>query len=229
MTRCVPAVARKQPLLGLAPEAAPVGAQLFEQLRTEHDVAILAALAFVDVNHHPLAVDVADLEASRFTDEDIVVLQIGSAPLVVCMRADDPLAQLTEIRPAEIADRLRVFRDPESHPAAHKRLIEMLAECGVRPEISCAAATPADVQWMVRKGFGLALIDGQMKLKSSLTTRPVAGVTWTADTAFVHHCDADHLALPLLARHLRKGTAHKPRSLEQRKKGQRAVQLELLT
>jgi len=36
---CVPAVAGKQPLLGLAPETAPVGAQFFEQLRAEHDIA----------------------------------------------------------------------------------------------------------------------------------------------------------------------------------------------
>src|ERR1019366_3983175 len=63
---CVPAVSGKQPLLRLAPEAAPVSAQLFEQLRTEHDIAVLAALALVDMNHHPLAVDVADLQAGRF-------------------------------------------------------------------------------------------------------------------------------------------------------------------
>jgi DNA-binding transcriptional LysR family regulator len=161
--------------------------------------------------------------------DDIAALQIGSTPLVVCMRTDDPLAQLTEIRPVEMADRLTVFRDPESHPSAHKRLLEMLAECGVRPQVSCAAATPADVQWMVQKGFGLALIDGQTKLEQSLTTRAVAGVTWTADTAFVHHSAVDHLALPLLARHLRKGSNPKPRRPEQRKKNPSAVQLELLT
>lgn len=162
-------------------------------------------------------------------EDDFLVLQIASTPLVVCMRTDDPLAQLAEIRLPEMADRLTVFRDPESHPSAHKRLLQMLAECGVRPEVSCVASTPSDVQWMVRKGFGLALVDGEMKVEQSLTTRAVAGVTWTADTAFVHHCDANHLALPLLARHLRKGSSHKPRKAEQRKKDQNAVQLELLT
>lgn len=40
------------------------------------------------------------------------------------------------------------------------------------------------------------------KLEPSLTTRAVTGVIWTADTAFVHHCDAE--LLPLLVRHLRK-------------------------
>ena len=163
------------------------------------------------------------------TGDEFAVLQIASTPLVVCLRTDDPLAQLTEIRPAEMADRLRVFRDPESHPSAHKRLLEMLAECGVRPQVSCAAATPADVQWMVRKGFGLALIDGQMKLEPSLTTRAVASVTWTADTAFVHHSDSEHLALPLLARHLRKAGNPRPRKPEQRNRKQEPVQLELPT
>jgi DNA-binding transcriptional LysR family regulator len=161
--------------------------------------------------------------------EDLAALQIGSAPLVVCMRSDDPLAQLTEIHPAELADRLSIFRDPESHPSAHKRLLEMLTECGVRPQVSCAAATPADVQWMVRKGFGLALIDEQMKLEPALITRPIADVTWTADTAFVHHSDADHLALPLLARHLAKGSNQRLRKLDRRKKSSEPVQLELLT
>lgn len=161
--------------------------------------------------------------------DDFVVLQIGSTPLVVCMRADDPLAQLTEIRPAEMADRLRVFRDPESHPSAHRRLLQMLAEHGVRAEVACAAASPADVQWMVRRGFGLALIDGRMKLEPPLTTRAVAGVSWTADTAFVHHRDSGHLALPLLARHLGRGGSHKSLRAQQRKKDPTAVQLELLT
>src|ERR1019366_1676119 len=66
MAGCVPAVAGKQPLLRLAPETAPVSAQLFEQLRAEHYIAVLASLALPDVNHHPLAVDVADLQVGRF-------------------------------------------------------------------------------------------------------------------------------------------------------------------
>ena len=62
----MPAVTGKQPILRLAPETSPVDPQLLEQLRAEHDIAVLAALALVDVNHHPLAVDVADLQAGRF-------------------------------------------------------------------------------------------------------------------------------------------------------------------
>jgi len=63
---CVPAVAGKQPLLGLAPEAAPIGAKFLEQLRAEHDIAVLTALALADMDNHPLAVDVTDLQMGRF-------------------------------------------------------------------------------------------------------------------------------------------------------------------
>lgn len=61
----MPAVAGKEPLLRLAPEAAPVVAQRLEQLRTEHDIAIPAALAFPDMDHYPLAVNVAYLQVGR--------------------------------------------------------------------------------------------------------------------------------------------------------------------
>jgi hypothetical protein len=61
----MPAVAREEPLLRLASQAAPVDAQFFEQLRAEHDIAVLAAPALPDVNHRPLAVDVADLQVGR--------------------------------------------------------------------------------------------------------------------------------------------------------------------
>jgi DNA-binding transcriptional LysR family regulator len=52
------------------------------------------------------------------TGTNWVVAHIASDPLVVCMRSDDPLAAAREIPPSELAGRLKVFRDPETHPAA---------------------------------------------------------------------------------------------------------------
>jgi LysR family hydrogen peroxide-inducible transcriptional activator len=93
-------------------------------------------------------------------------------------------------------------------------LIEMLMEVGIEPEVSCSAATPADIQLMVRSGYGVALIDQKTILDPDLTTRPVSGVHWTADTAFVHHGEANHLALPFVirfAQNMRKGTPGRKR------------------
>jgi len=160
--------------------------------------------------------------------DDLIVAQIASSPLVVCMRQDDPLAPFPEVRPEDITDRLRVFRDPESHPAAHERLMEMLAEVGIRPEVSCVAATPAELQWMVHRGLGLALMDQQIRLEPFLTARSIAGVEWNADTAFVHDRGAEHLALPMLIRQLRRTNDRKPPKQASRRKSKGPIQLELL-
>ena len=60
-------------------------------------------------------------------------------------------------------------------------------EEGIAPEVACTASTPADIQLMVRAGYGVALIDQRTLIDPALTTRPIAGIHWTADTAFVHH------------------------------------------
>lgn len=144
------------------------------------------------------------------------------------MRADDPLAQQTEVLPSEIGKRLKIFRNPEAHPEAHARLIEMLAEIGINPEVSCLATTPSDIQWMVQSGSGLALIDQKTPLGTSLTTRPIANVSWTADTAFVHPVWAEHPAIPILIRHFRKTNGSKPTKHTPHRKHANDLQMTLL-
>ena len=66
----MPTPTRKQPQRGLAPQPATVLSQGSEQLRAEHDIAILAAFAALDVDDHALAVDVADLEPGTLRTAD---------------------------------------------------------------------------------------------------------------------------------------------------------------
>jgi len=51
---------------------------------------------------------------------------------------------------------------------------------------------------MVKAGYGLALVDQLMPLEAGLVTRPIAGLNWTADTAYVHRNRTDHIALPFI-------------------------------
>ena len=67
MTRRMPSIAGKQPIGGLAFQPAPVDAQSSEQFGAEHDIAVLAPLASPDMNDHPLAVDIADLQVRHFS------------------------------------------------------------------------------------------------------------------------------------------------------------------
>jgi DNA-binding transcriptional LysR family regulator len=162
------------------------------------------------------------------TGANWVVSHVASDPLVVCMRADDPFASSREVQPSELAGRLKVFRDPETHPAAHHRLMEMLLEIGIRPEASCLAATPADIQMMVQSRCGLALIDERTALPPDLTSRPIAGARWTADTAFVHHASANHIALSILLRHLPKAKRTTTRKMPAQQRALKPIQLELM-
>ena len=59
--RSMPTVAGKEPAAGFSSQPKPVLAQFFEQLGAEHDITVFAAFSCVDVNHHALAIDIADL------------------------------------------------------------------------------------------------------------------------------------------------------------------------
>jgi DNA-binding transcriptional LysR family regulator len=152
---------------------------------------------------------------------------ISQSPLVVCMRADDALAERAQLDIREVAARIKVFRDSEQYPAAHARLVEMFTEAGVALHVGCSARTPAEIQWMVKERYGLALIDQLLPLEPGLITRPLAGLTWTADTAFIHLRKAGHVALPFIERFFEDSWSES-RGRKQPSKSDRPEQLELL-
>ncbi len=132
-------------------------------------------------------------------DEDLYeTQQIAQSPLVVCMCSNDPFADKSQLDIHEIAPRIKIFRDPELQPSAHSRLVELFKEVGIVLSLSSSARTPSDIQWMVKAGYGPALVDQLIPLEPGLITRPIAGVNWTADTAYVHHNRTDHIALPFI-------------------------------
>src|SRR3984893_17896154 len=59
-------VAWKQPGAGLSPQTVPMSTKFHEQLCAEHDITISASLAALNVNHHALAIDVADFQVRQF-------------------------------------------------------------------------------------------------------------------------------------------------------------------
>jgi hypothetical protein len=77
------------------------------------------------------------------------------------MQKEDPLARNAQVLICDLGERLTIFRDPAVNPSAHDRLMEMLTQVGIVPEVSCSATTPSDIQWMVRAGNGVALMDSE--------------------------------------------------------------------
>lgn len=161
-------------------------------------------------------------------DRDLwTVVQVAQSPLALCMRVDDPLVLKAQIDIHEAAPRIKIFRDPELHPAAHSRLLEMFAEVGIPMNFANSAATPFDMQWMVKENYGLALIDQLCALEAGLITRPIAGVNWTVDTAFVTSKESAHIALPLLEKYLRENGLT-PKRKQPRPERVRPQQLKLI-
>ena len=124
--------------------------------------------------------------------------------LVVCMRSDDPLAKLKSITPDDLASKLTIFREPRQHPEAHNRLIEMLNEVGITGDVANTTRTPHDLQWMVESSYGYALIPEGSPLQRGLVTRPIAGVSWTVDSALILGRTTSQKTLPRLVKELRR-------------------------
>jgi DNA-binding transcriptional LysR family regulator len=133
--------------------------------------------------------DRGDIDAALLTlpvsAEGLKTYAFTSARLVACMRADDPLSKCKEITPADLGSKLTIFREPKQHPEAHIRLIEMLDEVGITGDVANTHGNPHDLQWTVGSGDGYALIREGSLMHDGLITRPIAGVTWTVDSALI--------------------------------------------
>jgi DNA-binding transcriptional LysR family regulator len=160
------------------------------------NVALLALLGNGDIDAAVLT-----LPASG---RGLKAYPFAKSRLVLCMKADDPLARLKEIAPSELRGKLTIFQDPKQHPEAHQRLMEMLDEVGAQCAVVSTTETPLDIQWMVGSGHGYALIREGSIAQKGLVTRPIAGVTWTVDSALIVGPSISQKTVPQLVRELRK-------------------------
>jgi hypothetical protein len=80
----------------------------------------------------------------------------------------------------------------------------MLDEVGITGEVASTNKTPHDLQWMVESSYGYALIREGSELQAGLVTRPIAGVTWTVDSALILGKSTSQRTMPHLVREMRK-------------------------
>jgi len=103
----------------------------------------------------------------------------------------------------------------------------MLAESNYSVHVSCTAATPHDIQLLVRDGYGIALVNEDMALETDITIRHLCDVQWTADTAFVYSSESGHSALPYIQRHFYKRAAETVRKQPQAERPQLSLKFDL--
>lgn len=147
------------------------------------------------------------------TEADVLECIVESEELVVCMRADDPLAAEQEVPAHTLNGKLALFEYPLVHPKAYAKLLEMLTTIGVTPKVCNTTTNREHVQWLVSQGNCYALLRKSRRLLPGLTTRPIHGTKWTIDTALIAKRTAQHPAIAMLVRELKKHTAALPHLL----------------
>ena len=145
---------------------------------------------------------------------DITILERDR--LLVCMRQDDPLAAGDSIPALALDQKICIFTYQKNHPVAYERLVQMFGELGVTPRACKPTMNIDHVQWMVKEGGCYSLIRAGRNLAPGLTTRPIAEVEWTIDTAIACRKEHGNPALSLLVEELQKRCHVEPQSYEKK-------------
>lgn len=148
---------------------------------------------------------------------DLRIEELRRERLVVCLRRDDPLAIKASLQASDLQGNLTVLYHPQRHPDAHKRLLELLADAGVQIEEYSWASHPSEMQMLVKGGHGFALMREGTALDEELTTRPVAGVEWTVDTALIYHKTRHPKTVPIVAKQLLRRCAQDSKEKNEKK------------
>lgn len=129
----------------------------------------------------------------------LVVQQVAKEKLLVCLRKDDPQAAELAVPPAKLAAKLQVSFDPKYHPTFYSHLSGQLFRAGILLQPTRLASAPSEVQWMVKQGWGYALMRESLIHDPELIGRPIAGVELFIESAFVYPVASPQPALQLLA------------------------------
>lgn len=83
---------------------------------------------------------------------DLHIEELRRDRLVVCLRKDNPLSKKAALQPGDLQENLTVLYHPQRHPDAHARLLELLADSGVKAEEHSHASHPSEMQTLVKEG-----------------------------------------------------------------------------
>ena len=130
---------------------------------------------------------------------DLFVQKICEDKALICLRRDDPMAQLTSLPKEAVTDRLNVMFHRDYHPFLYDRIMERFHGAGmpIRPTETFSA--PSEMQYIVKTGGCFGLIHEHMTLDPELTALPISGFKLKFFTAVVSREAQQRPAIPVLA------------------------------
>jgi LysR family hydrogen peroxide-inducible transcriptional activator len=124
--------------------------------------------------------------------------------VLVCLRADDPLASAATLPQDVIAARLCILFARVHQPALYDQFERTFAKAGIVLSPSEFISAPAEMQYLVKRGKGFSLVQESTVLDSELTMRSITGINLTITTAFICNPTQIRPVLPMLAYRLEK-------------------------
>ncbi len=146
----------------------------------------------------------AALVSMPVAETNLFIQHVCTEELLVCLRADDPLAEGKSIPRAAIQGRLKVLVDRMHHPLLYDELMRKFAKAGIDLHISDCVQAPSEMQFLVKERIGFGLLRDKVPLDAELTRRRIEGLPLRIKTAFVCHPAQQRPVLPLLAYRLSK-------------------------
>ena len=140
-------------------------------------------------------------------EKSLFVHPICQEKVLVCLRSDDPLAAARVLSQDVISKRLCIMFARVHQPLLYDEYTRTLALSGILLNPSEFVSAPAEMQYLVKRGKGLGLVQESTKLDPELTMRGIAGIDLTVTTAFI--CSAVQIrpVLPMLAYRIEKHIA----------------------
>ena len=146
----------------------------------------------------------AALVTMPVAEADLFSQFVCNEELLVCLRADDPLALEKCIPRAAVQSRLKIFFARMHHPLLHDELMRKFAKGGINLQPSDFVQSPSEMQFLVKEGVGFGLLRDRVPLDAELARRRIEGLPLRVKTAFVCHPAQQRPVLPLLAYRLAK-------------------------
>lgn len=132
-------------------------------------------------------------------DRDLFLQPICTERLLLCMRANDPLASHQSVPKELVGKRLKVMFERSLHPLLYDEIAGKLGKAGIEFHPTEFAAHPSEIQFLVSEGLGCGIMRGGIPLITGLVARPVGGVSLTIKTSFITQRSQQRAVIPLLA------------------------------
>ena len=145
----------------------------------------------------------AAIVTSPIEDPRLSVVEFVRERVVVCMRADHPLARKAILQGNDIRHEPVIRCDPQRNPLVHAQLTAYLEDMGIVHSDYAWASHPAEVRTLVKDGFGFALVREGTVDDPELVTRTVAGTDLSLGSSLVYRKNGYPKTIPVLAEHLK--------------------------